>query len=162
MDSSVKKNSDNIIPFINLIMCNIPDEITDLEKIRYIYIELGKVFSYDYRIISDESVASEPLDYERNMIGRYKTCYQISDIFTLLVNNFVPNAKAKIIERTIPGRHFSKEHVATEVEMPNHDKFLFDLTLDLYYVQNILDLKRIPYLNMILFLKKNVRKWIEN
>ena len=135
MDSSVKKNSDNIIPFINLIMCNIPDEITDLEKIRYIYIELGKVFSYDYRIISDESVASEPLDYERNMIGRYKTCYQISDIFTLLVNNFVPNAKAKIIERTIPGRHFSKEHVATEVEMPNHDKFLFDLTLDLYNIQ---------------------------
>ncbi len=40
----------NIIPSLNFIMSSIPDNLTDLEKVRYIYINLGKIFCYDYRI----------------------------------------------------------------------------------------------------------------
>lgn len=109
------KIGQDIIPSINFIMSTIPENTTDLEKVRYIYINLGKLFSYDYRIIADESVISEPIDYAKNEIGRYKTCYQISEILMVLINGLIPNCHAKIIERKIPGRSFNKEHVATEV-----------------------------------------------
>ena len=54
----------NIIPSLNFIMSSIPDNLTDLEKVRYIYINLGKIFCYDYRIIIDESVVNKKINYE--------------------------------------------------------------------------------------------------
>lgn len=104
------KIGQNIIPSINFIMSSIPENTTDLEKVRYIYINLGKLFSYDYRIIADESVAEEQVDYSKNEIGRYKTCYQISEILTILINGLIPNCQAKIIERKIPGRSFNNSN----------------------------------------------------
>lgn len=66
------KIGQNIIPSINFIMSTIPENTTDLEKVRYIYINLGKLFSYDYRIIADESVISEPIDYAKNELADIK------------------------------------------------------------------------------------------
>lgn len=129
------KIGQNIIPSINFIMSSLPEDLTDLEKVRYIYINLGKLFSYDYRIVADESVAEEPVDYSKNDIGRYKTCYQISEILMILINGLIPNCQAKIIERKIPGRSFSKEHVATEVTFSDGLKIILDLTLDLANIQ---------------------------
>lgn len=126
-------------------MSSIPEDTTDLEKIRYIYIELGKIFSYDYRIILDESVIDEELDFEANQIARYKTCYQISEILTILINGAVPNAKAKVIERTIDGRRFNREHVATEVVLSDGMKLLLDLTLDLANIQAGMKTKEFGY-----------------
>lgn len=126
----------NIIPSLNFIMSSIPDNLTDLEKVRYIYINLGKIFCYDYRIILDESVVNEKVDYENNEIGRYKTCYQISEILSVFINGLIPTCKAKVIERTIPGRRFNNEHVATEVEFDDGLKIILDLTLDLANIQS--------------------------
>ena len=109
------KIGQNIIPSINFIMSSVPDGLTDLEKVRYIYINLGKIFSYDYRIVADESVAEEKVDYSKNDIGRYKTCYQISEILMVLINGLIPTCEAQMLERKIPGRSFNKEHVATAV-----------------------------------------------
>ena len=135
----------NIIPSINFIMSSLPDDITDLEKVRYIYINLGKLFSYDYRIIVDESVASIPIDYTHNEIGRYKTCYQISEVLMILINGLIPSCQAKLIERTIQGRHFAKEHVATEVTFSDGLKIILDLTLDLANIQGGLKTKEFGF-----------------
>ena len=139
------KIGQNIIPSINFIMSSIPENTTDLEKVRYIYINLGKLFSYDYRIIADESVISEPIDYAKNEIGRYKTCYQISEILMVLINGLIPNCHAKIIERKIPGRSFNKEHVATEVTFSDGLKIILDLTLDLANIQGGLKTKEFGF-----------------
>ena len=130
-----KKISNNIIPSINFIMSSIPEDTTELEKIRYIYINLGKLFSYDYRIINDESVVEEPIDYLNNELDRYKTCYQITEILVILINGLLPSVKAKIVKRTIPGRKFKFEHVACEVLLSDGTKLLLDLTLDLANIQ---------------------------
>ena len=137
----------NIVSSINFIMSSIPEDATELEKIRYIYINLGKLFCYDYRIIIDESVAYEQVDYSSNEIGRYKTCYQISEILTILINGMLPECKAKVIERKIPGRRFNKEHVGTEVTLSNGVKILLDLTLDLSNIQAGLKTKEFGYSN---------------
>ena len=129
------KVGQNIIPSINFIATSMPDDLTDLEKVRYIYINLGKLFSYDYRIVVDESVISKPLDYADNEISRYQTCYQISEVLTVLINGLVPTCHAKVIERKINGRSFNKEHVATEVIFKDNLKILLDLTLDLSNIQ---------------------------
>lgn len=135
----------NIIPSINFIMSSIPDNLTDLEKVRYIYINLGKLFCYDYRVIVDESVITKPIDYAKNEIDRYKTCYQISEILMTLINGLIPNCQAKIIERKIPGRSFNKEHVATEVIFNDGLKLILDLTLDLANIQGGLKTKEFGY-----------------
>lgn len=135
----------NIIPSINFIMSSIPENLTDLEKVRYIYIELGKIFSYDYRIIVDERVIDEKVDYDSNQISRYKTCYQISEILSILINGILPNCKAKVVARTIEGRHFNREHVATEVEFADGLKILLDLTLDLANIQAGMKTKEFGY-----------------
>ena len=135
----------DVISSLNFIMSSIPDDLTDLEKVRYIYINLGKIFCYDYRIILDESVVNEKIDYEGNEIGRYKTCYQISEILSTFINGLIPTCKAKVIERTIPGRRFNNEHVATEVEFKDGLKIILDLTLDLANIQGGLKTKEFGY-----------------
>lgn len=139
------KISQNIIPAINYIITSMPNDITDLEKVRYIYINLGKLFSYDYRVIVDESVIKEPLDFSNGNITRYKTCYQISEILMILINGMIPNCKAKMIERIIPGRSFTKEHVAVEVSFSDGLKILLDLTLDLANIQGGLKTKEFGF-----------------
>ena len=129
------KVGQNIIPSINFIAASMPEDITDLEKVRYIYINLGKLFSYDYRVVRDESVISKQIDYASNEINRYQTCYQISEILTILINGLVPTSHAKIVERKINGRSFNKEHIATEVTFKDNLKILLDLTLDLSNIQ---------------------------
>ena len=129
------KIGQNIIPSINFIMSSLPDGLTDLERVRYIYINLGKIFSYDYRIVADESVAEEKVDYSKNDIGRYKTCYQISEILMVLINGLIPTCEAQMLERKIPGRSFNKEHVATAVTFADGLKIILDLTLDLSNIQ---------------------------
>ena len=135
----------NIIPAINFVMSTIPANLTDIEKLRYIYINLGKLMSYDYRIIIDENVVTEPVDYSNNDIKRYNTCYQISEILTILINGLIPGCKAKVVTRTIDGRKFEHEHVATEVLLPDGLKILLDLTLDLANIQGGLKTKEFGF-----------------
>lgn len=125
----------NIIPAINYIISTIPEDLNDLEKVRYIYIELGKIFSYDYRIIVDEESALSQIDYSKDSISRFKTCYQISEVLAILINGILPNCEAKVVERKINGRQFNNEHVATDVKFKDGLNILLDLTLDLANIQ---------------------------
>lgn len=136
----------NIIPSINYLMTSIPENLTDIEKIRYLYVELGKIFSYDYRMTVDQSVAKEKIDYSSNSISRYQTCTQISEILSILINNLECNCKAKVVKRNIEGVRFENEHVCVEVEFNNGIRILLDLTLDLYTIQSGMKTKYFGYI----------------
>lgn len=135
----------NIIPYINYIMSTIPNDLTSVEKVRYIYIELGKIFSYNYRIMIDESVAEERINYEAPEISRYQTCYQISEILATLINGANCNCKANVVQRTLENRRYANEHIATEVQFDDGMKLMLDLTLDLPNIQSGMRTKEFGY-----------------
>lgn len=130
------KNNSNIIPQVNNIVINMPDNLSDLEKVRYIYINLGKILSYDFRIMRDLSIADKKLDYSSSTMNNYQTCSQISEILALLLNNITANCTAIVVKRGMKGRVSLMNHVAVEVKFNNNKKYLLDLTLDLYLIQS--------------------------
>ena len=99
--------------------------------------KLGNVFCYDYNYLDrDDDYTS--IDFERNYVGRYQSCIEISNIFNLIVNNIAPNIKCEVIERNkarIRGIGEEK-HVCNLVTFSNGEKYILDLTLDLYLIQS--------------------------
>ena len=89
---------ENIINELNLILFNVPQDINLLEKIRWLYIKTGEIFSYDYRISNNIDYATTKLDFSKNYINRYQTCTQISYIFNLMLN-YIDGCDSKVIER---------------------------------------------------------------
>ena len=67
-------DKDNIKEDILNIINSIPNDTSDLEKARYVYIKLGKLFYYDS--INKDYDKKCPLDSP--YISRYQTCIQIS------------------------------------------------------------------------------------
>lgn len=134
------KSNDNIVGKINLILLNIPENVSDLAKVRYVYKMLGNLFSYDFSIIIDEEVALKDVDFDE--IERYQTCTQIAKIFNVILNNINETSKAKIIARHLNNNsHHTYEHLANEVCFTDSKtgleyKLLLDLTLDLYRIQS--------------------------
>ena len=43
----------NIASDIRLLLTNIPEGLSEIELIRWIYIKMGNLFSYDYRVAGD-------------------------------------------------------------------------------------------------------------
>ena len=126
----------NVSQEIKKIIENIPKDLTVLEKIRWIYIRLGKIFSYDFRIISNPEISKNTVDLSNNFISKYETCVQISYILNNILNN-VDGCKCDIIDREIDIRgHNGKNHKANVVTLDTGEKFLLDLTLDLYLIQS--------------------------
>ena len=72
--------NENVIDEINLVALNVPDNITPLEKVRWVYIKLGNIFCYDYNYL-DKGKDYFGINYEDNYIGRYQSCIEISNIF---------------------------------------------------------------------------------
>jgi len=128
---------ENIAGSLNMLLFNVPENVSLLEKIRWLYIKAGHLFSYDYRIGSNIDLAKKDIDFENNKINRYLTCTQISYLFKLMIEYLDPNLKVNIIERKgTQIRLDGVEHVANEVIMPTGEKFILDLTLDLYLIQS--------------------------
>lgn len=135
--TTVDLDKENVAGVLNLLLLNVPEDSSLLEKIRWLYIKSGQLFSYDYRIAQDIGYGKREIDFYNNHINRYLTCTQISYLFKLMVEFLDPNIKAKVVERVGQTRRFDElEHVAVEVELPNGEKYLFDLTLDLYLIQS--------------------------
>ena len=79
----------------------------------------------------------EKPDFQNNFINRYETCVQISNIFNIMLN-YIKGVEAKVIERDLNFRgHINRgiKHVANEVIIDG-EKYLLDLTLDLYLIQS--------------------------
>lgn len=133
----VNVKNDNIVSDINLILFNIPENVSILEKVRWIYIKLGELFSYDYTVVSRPKEALKELTFEDNYISPYQTCIQISQIMNIILNSLGPECKSKIVDTQDSVRGINNStHKANSVEFSNGEKYLLDLTLDLYLIQS--------------------------
>jgi len=134
---------------VSLLMYNLPENLTPLQKVRWMYINLGKLFSYDYRVAQDISYGTDKMFDPYQFIGRYQTCIQISQVLNLILNN-IDGVDSKIIERVLPNVHasYGNNHVANEVTLYDKGeklKLLLDLTLDLYLIQSDCMTKHFAY-----------------
>ena len=137
MDNSI---NENILPDILLLQKNIPKDLSPLEQVRWIYINLGKLFSYDFRVAKEPEYGyNKTIDFEKG-IDRYQTCIQISYILNTILNQ-LPNVQSKIIERSsreIRG-NYGQDHVGNDVIINDNGfeyHIILDLTLDLYLIQS--------------------------
>ena len=124
---------------IDMIVKNVPYNLEPIEIVRWIYLKLGSIFSYNLKILTEYEKSIEPLNYKQNPnipISRYQTCIQISEIFSTIINNLnIPNLSAKIIPLKLENKAYAQDHKAVEV-VYGEEKYLMDLTLDLYLIQN--------------------------
>lgn len=135
----------NVLEKIIEIKNNIPENIETLEKIRWVYMMLGQVFSYDFRITANPEIAKQTVDFSKNYISKYQTCVQISEILNRILNT-IPGCKSEIIDRKIEIRgHDGKNHKANAVTLETGEKYLLDLTLDLYLIQSGCQTKEFGY-----------------
>ncbi len=128
---------ENIVGDLNLLLYNIPQGIPTIEKVRWLYMKTGQLFSYDYRVAENVEITKQTPDFKNNFINRYQTCVQISYIFNIMLN-FIPGVEAKVIKRRLDFRghnNLGLNHMANEIIIDGK-KYLLDLTLDLYLIQS--------------------------
>lgn len=136
----INLSDENIVEPLHYVMNSIPSDLNALEKLRYVYISLGHLFSYDYRVIDDISYATDKIIDMESYVGRYQTCIQISNILATILND-IDGIEAKVIERKLPNirEEYGQNHVANSVRVRNsygdYESYLLDLTLDLYLIQ---------------------------
>ena len=128
--------NDNVMGDLNILLMNVPKNITPLEKLRWVYIKLGQIFCYDYDYLDRENQTS--LAFDKDYIGRYQSCIEISTIFDLVANNIDKNIKSSVVARKNAlirgiGDH---DHVCNLITMSSGEKYVMDLTLDLYLIQS--------------------------
>ena len=130
---------ENIKNEISNIINNIP-EVGPLEKVRWIYIKLGKILSFDYKNINYKN----EIDLNNSIIEKYETCTQISYLLNEILNGIDPSIKSNIVERKIPFHVYDQEHQANLITI-NNEKYLIDLTLDLYRIHYGLSTQEFGY-----------------
>lgn len=145
----VHNDNNNIVQDIELIKLTVPKGLSDLEKIRFIYIKLGQLFSYDYYVTEEDAPLFRKVDYSN--IGRYQTCYQISEILGYLIKEIIPTSEVEVIKRdsNLRGNSYA-DHVATSVHFLDSKteieyNLILDLTLDLYRIQSDMKTKQFGY-----------------
>ena len=126
--NDLKKTSKNII---NKILSEIPEKYTDLEKARYIYIQLGKFFSYDEQFIISNSDEEKKFIFNKNLndIENDKViCTLISKIYEYMLNKLGISAKTILVD----GRRMG--HAYTEMTI-NNLNYKADLIYDLMNIK---------------------------
>jgi len=93
------------------ILEKMPKDLDDFEKARYIYIELGKYYSYDEKYLIADSIEEKQIIFDKSIedIKDNKAiCSSISKIFVKLLNE--ANIKAEIVyeEGKFCGHMFTK------------------------------------------------------
>ena len=131
---------------INEIINEIPDDMSDIEKIRYIYLKCGELFTYNRDYIYSDSLGTSRGIYEEefkwsDVQNRKKDrikglCTQIATGCTEAINRLIMKGKIKGTARAknigyVKGK---ETHVATLVSIDDKAYFL-DLYKDLYRIQ---------------------------
>ena len=139
LDNNISAMKPNLVGELNLILLNIPEDLSPLEKAWLIYNKAGHVFRYDYRIANNVELAKKEIDFLTNNIDYFQTCTQISYLLNLMLNN-IEGLESRVIKRNIHlrGNYCNKvDHVAIELKDKTSGKeYLLDLTLDLYEIQS--------------------------
>lgn len=124
---------------IDLIVNSLPDNLTKLEKARWLYMKLGKIFSYDMDVLLDDNVYTNDVIYEKSApkpIDRFQTCHQISNLLVQIFSGLDDKIESSIVVRDIPQRNYSTQHEAVAICVENGERYLLDLTLDLFLIQS--------------------------
>lgn len=90
---------------------DMPDNLNDIEKARYIYLQLGKFFSYDEQYITSgtQEKRNELFYKDFKTIKDDKiVCATISDLYTYLLNRCGIKAKTIYFEKPPKERRKSK------------------------------------------------------
>ena len=127
-------NGHNIDDEIKLLIHNIPDDLSEIEIVRWIYIKLGMLFNYDYRIAGDINIRNKVIDYDSGYISNYQTCTKISEILNKVFSEIGINSKTVMRENEVV--IYDYKHTANEVTLSTGEKYLLDLTIDLYLIQS--------------------------
>ena len=140
---------------IEELIGQIPEGLNEIQTIRYIYIKLGKFFNYNIEFLfsdkkTQEHVYNKKIDLKK-IDENSKICIHIAKYLSQAINHFVKNVNATTMIRSArtedEGDDF--EHVATKVCTSNGEKYILDLTLDLYRIQNNLCTKEFGYSSYI-------------
>lgn len=86
----------------DIFIKNMPENLNDIEKARYIYIQLGKYFSYDERYLTSGTQEKRDELFNKNfktIIGDKVVCSTISDLYTYLLNRVGIDAKTIRFEK---------------------------------------------------------------
>ena len=132
-------DSTNVYEQLNMIINSIPQDVSTIEKVRYVYINLGLIFNYDYRVAYDTKYLYLKCE-KQNYIRKYQTCLKISEILNGILNN-IDGVKSSIVPRRLDNLRgaYGQDHVANKIELENNgvkECYLLDLTLDLFYIQS--------------------------
>ena len=107
-----------------------PDNLTQIEKARWIYIQLGRFFSYDERIIISESEDERKEIYNRipeEITNDKIVCTSISRVYEMLLKKVgITNVKTIIV----PNEHGGRGHGYNEFEIDGK-KYCADLVHEL-------------------------------
>lgn len=125
--------------FYNKIIKKMPSNLSDLEKARYIYIELGKLFTFDenylyapskvqkriYKMAVDDKVNFHELAERKRSRA---LCVSISQVYSSLLNSVG-------IPAQVYKEDYSDPHVNTIISI-NNQKYIADLQRDLIYIHS--------------------------
>ena len=100
LDNNISAMKPNLIGELNLILLNIPENLSPLERAWLIYNKAGHVFRYDYRIANNIDLAHKEIDFLTNNIDYFQTCTQISYLLNLMLNN-IEGLESRVIKRNI-------------------------------------------------------------
>lgn len=120
----------NFIDYDKIIE-DIPKELNQIEMARYIYIQLGKYFSYDEKYITSENDEEKREIFDRDIedIKNDKVvCTSLSRIYERLLKRVGINAKTVLI----PGERLG--HAFTEIEIDGK-KYFTGLVRDLMRIK---------------------------
>ena len=157
---------------INEIISQIPEDMSDIEKIRDIYLKCGELFTYNRDYIYSDllGVSGDLYEEQFNWLivqnrknGRIKaTCNQIATGCTDAINRLRIEGKTKgnVIARNIGYVEGEEAHVATLVSIDDKNYFL-DLYKDLYKIQRGLETKYFAPSKTILDKEKNSHEFIK-
>lgn len=117
------------------ILKNVPKGLNQIEIARWLYLELGKVLSYDMNAfyLKDESLGSKynkEIDLSKEL-DTTLVCKPINMIYIKLLKILGINAELIQLDEK-----FEFNHVGTSITFDNGMKIFTDLTLDLHRIQN--------------------------
>ena len=113
------------------------DDLTELEKARYLYIELGKLFRYkmDYLTLykrKQEDIYFDMVDYDDIRTNSW-ICVQMSDIYVEALKRIGISAST---QKDINGRSdYSMPHKYTVINLSDGRNIVADLIYDLPFIQ---------------------------
>ena len=117
------------------VIDKLPQNLTEMEKARWLYIELGKHFKYNMSVfyMSEEELGkiyNEEISIDEEN-SNLSICKPINQIYVLLLERMGISATVK----EFPGK-YTYNHVGTVIEFPKENMTIYtDLTVDLFRIQ---------------------------